>query len=193
MIRQAGMNLVEVSIALLLTTIGALGFLTLMLQMQTSELETNQREQATRILYQVADSIKSNPYAEGCYALANQENGPFSYIGSGFSGSLSCQAYGNSQVQAIAKQDLQNWDAALKGANVTLSGTEVGAMKQARGCISFDNVQDVFTIDVVWQGESPTSLSTASCGDDLYFDPDGNIDNRYRRIISTKVRLADLS
>jgi len=136
--------------------------------------------------------INANRKAARCYEITTDAAAGSPYVGSGYTGTPSCTAYGVAATQARAAADLSAWDALLKGAAETESGASVGAMIGARGCVSFNAVNNEFRVSVVWQGLAPTVDpttvdATLTCGKDLY----GN--ETQRRIVSQVLRIANLN
>jgi type IV pilus assembly protein PilV len=76
------------------------------------------------------------------------------------------------------------------------SGTNVGAMIGARGCVNYDATTEVagvagtgvYTVSVVWQGLASTFASGNTCGQGLYDAADTQ-----RRVVTATVRIGALS
>ncbi|MEJ2044027.1 MAG: prepilin-type N-terminal cleavage/methylation domain-containing protein [Reinekea sp.] len=167
--RQQGFSLIEISVSLLLASLGVLGFMSLQLNMQSSEMESMQYEEAVRSVNFIAGQIKANRYAAACYGLEQQG---VSYVGTGWDPSLdyNCTVAGNIETQTQVSDDIMAWDSLLDGELVSLTGQDVGSMEGARGCIGYNDANRSFTITVAWQGLQPTVAPTSSCGENLYGD-----------------------
>ena len=86
----------------------------------------------------------------------------------------------------MAVDDLNEWDALLKGASEAVGGIAGGGALAARGCISFDAVTLTYTVTIAWQGLSQTVAPTVACGNNTYGS------ERMRRVVSTTFRPATL-
>jgi type IV pilus assembly protein PilV len=89
----------------------------------------------------------------------------------------------------MAVQDMTAWDNQLLGvAESTAAGASVGAMIDARGCVSYDAANDIYVVTVVWRGLVQTAAPPAglTCGINLY-GPDSQ-----RRAVSAVVRVPNL-
>jgi type IV pilus assembly protein PilV len=76
-----------------------------------------------------------------------------------------------------AKRDICEWSNALKGASESSSGTKVGAMIGARGCVQQITAPDptsgicqpgTYRVSAAWQGLFATSAPALSCGSGQY-------------------------
>ncbi len=181
----AGFSLIEVLIALVITTIGLLGLAALQARAQQAEMESYQRAQALILLEDMVNRLNANRKTADCYAITDLAQGT-PYVGAGNTTTYTCTSYGVEKTQSVANADLAAWDALLKGAAETLNSNSAGAMIGARGCISYDAANEVFIIAVAWQGLADTAVPASNCGKDLY-----GAETR-RRVLSTAVRLADL-
>ena len=91
----------------------------------------------------------------------------------------------------MADKDLVDWDNALEGAAEVKGGASVGAILNARGCITQDPATGNYRVAVAWQGMATTIAPTAvdpnaTCGLNQY----GN--EALRRELSITFRIADL-
>lgn len=191
-IPQRGFTMLEVLVALLILLIGLLGLAGLLVTTQQGEVEAYQRKQAAVLMQDMVDRITANPKAAGasgqCYAFTTDTANGSPALGTGSSGGLSCGAGSVSQ-QARGVADLQAWHNALLGTQELKGGaTNVGAIIDARGCVS-STTAEFYTISVAWRGLQPTVAPPAafSCGKGLYND------ERLRRVISVTVRIANLT
>ncbi|MBB6341230.1 type IV pilus assembly protein PilV [Pseudomonas fluvialis] len=175
-LKNGGFTLIEVLVTLLILAIGLLGLAGLHTTMLRTELEALQRTQATLLLEDMANRLRSNP----AQARANAYLGEFG-VGTNLA---DC----GSPVNA----DKCAWDRALDGAAVENSdGDNIGAMIGARGCVEHlsggANTQVLLRVTVAWQGLSPTVAPELSCGEGDYGDDDSQ-----RRAVSVVVALAYL-
>jgi type IV pilus assembly protein PilV len=178
---QLGTSLIEVLITLVVTAFGLLGLAGLQYRVQVSDMESYQRAQALVLLDDMSSRLSTNRAAAATYITASP-------LGAG----MTCPAANSTQQQKDAVQ----WCQALQGAAEVDASGKSGAMIGARGCVaSLPNNE--YMITVAWQGLVPVSAPAASvsCGVNQY---DGAGDSqckqdRCRRVVTTIVRIADLS
>lgn len=184
--RMAGFGLIEILVTLIIVAIGLLGLAGLQSRAQQAELESQQRVQALILLQDMVNRINANRKTAGCYPITDPAQGsPFA--GYGNTTTFTCNAFGTAATQALFAADLAAWDAQLKGQATSLNGQSVGAMIGARGCISYDAVNDIYTVSIAWQGLTETAAPANTCATGLY----GN--EAMRRVVSTTLRIADLN
>ena len=204
--RQAGFNLLEVLVSVLIVTIGLLGLAGIQVVAQRAEQESYQRAQAMILMSDILDRINANRKAATCYAITTTPASGTKYLGTVDTantgnkydpGSFSCPSMAtNPTAVTRAGQDITFIDNLLLGASETMGGGKVGAMIGARACIGFDANSQSYTVAVAWQGNSqtfsPQSFSSAPdiakyCAKDLYGS------ETQRRIVWTTVIIANLS
>lgn len=182
MIRQDGVSLVEVLVAMIILSIGLLSLVVLHGRLHVLQLESYQRSQALIILNDMASRIQLNRNDADAYVTVDP-------LGT----DMAC-AVGGATRQEI---DANEWCAALQGAAETLGANQVGAMVGARACV--ENIAaGEYLVTVAWQGMSPLSAPPPSvgCGASLYDGPDENSvcqDDLCRRVVTTVVRIATLT
>jgi len=189
--RQTGFTMLEILISLLLIAIGLLGMLGLQAQATVAEFESYQRGQALILVQDMVDRINANRGASLCYVITTDAAGGQPQLGSGTADPVCASVTGTTVTRAMADKDLVDWDSALKGAAETTGGGNVGAVLNARGCVTRDAVSGNYRVAVAWQGMSSTIAPTAvdanaTCGLNQY----GN--ETLRRELSTTFRIADL-
>lgn len=183
---MAGFGLIEILVTLIIIAVGLLGLAGIQSRAQQAELESYQRAQALILLQDMVNRINTNRKTAGCYAITDPAQGsPF--VGYGNSTTFTCNSFGTAATQAMAAADLAAWDAQLKGQATSLNGQDVGGMIGARGCISYDVVNDIYTVSVAWQGLTETAALANNCATGLY----GN--ESMRRVVSSTLRIADLN
>ncbi|MEX1080644.1 MAG: type IV pilus modification protein PilV [Halofilum sp. (in: g-proteobacteria)] len=173
-----GVGMIEVLVALVIIAVGLLGLAGAQLQAQKAEIESYQRTQALLLLEDIASRIRANRTTAHCYETD-------SYVGHGADPD-DCAGWGTSATRALADRDMDDWDALLEGQAEMLDGDSVGAMTQARGCVTYDPTEEDFTVTVVWQGEVVTEEPASGCAAGEYGD-DG-----LRRAVSTQLTIPDL-
>ena len=175
--RQAGMTMLEVLITLVILAFGLLGLAGLHLKIQTLDLEAYQRAQAILVLRDMVERIKANKANVADYVSAS------TIYGTGYT--ATCP--GATQ----AAKDICEWTNTLKGAAESSSGTQVGAMIGARGCVHQITAPDAtagvclpgaYRVTVAWQGLFATSAPSLSCGATQY-----GTNEAIRRAISSNI------
>ncbi len=181
--QQHGFSMVEILVTIIIISVGLLGLAALQSKAQQAELESYQRSQALILLQDMVHRINANRETAGCYDITDAATGkPF--VGTDGTDSLSsfnCTAWGTTETQTVANNDFTDWDAALEGLEST-----GGTLVNARGCVSYDDTTDVYTVAVAWQGMSPTSVPANNCGTGQYDD------EQKRRVVTATLRIADL-
>lgn len=178
--RQRGLTMIENLVALVVTMFGLFAMLGFNLRAFVAESESYQRSQALVLVEDMAQRIKANRSAISSYALdaANAAGGGATEQCAG----------------SRAAIDLCEWGNLLRGAAETVGGSNVGAMTDARGCITVAapaagaSGPSSANVVVVWRGANASlTSSTAPCV------PEGfNVDDGFMRFTSTIVRLGDL-
>ena len=199
---ERGFSMLEVMISMFILATGLFGLIGVQLMAHKSELDSYQRAQALVLLGDIIDRINLNRKAATCYAITTSATNGTPFLGASGSGSYSTGSYScsslasNVQASTRAQNDLQQIDAALKGAAEALSGNQVGAMIGARGCIGYDSTTQRYVVAVAWQGSSagfdPTGWTAApdvakNCAKGLY-----GAENM-RRVVWNTLMVANLS
>ncbi|HEU4851350.1 MAG TPA: type IV pilus modification protein PilV [Telluria sp.] len=179
--RQRGTSLIEVLVTLVIVAFGLLGVAAFQAKAQVGSVESYQRAQAVILLEDMTNRISANGAGADGYISAS--------VGTGDAQPASC-----AEVAAGAARDLCEWSNALKGAaEADASGTRVGAMIGARGCITRLVAADastgvcrpaVYQVSVAWQGLHQTKAPSLTCGRTLY----GN--ETYRRAVGARVTIS---
>jgi type IV pilus assembly protein PilV len=82
---------------------------------------------------------------------------------------------------------MTEWDTRLTGSAEVLSGSKVGAMIGAIGCIDqIDPATQTYIVSVAWQGLATTAASGNTCGQNQYGD------DRLRRVVTLTLRIGTL-
>lgn len=172
--KQTGTSMIEVLVSIVIVVLGLLGLAGLQSHAALAEAEAYQRAQAVILAKDVVDRINANRLRAEDFANSIVQ-------GTGL------QPEDCSLKTAVARE-LCEWSNALLGAAETRGTDKVGAMPEARGCITqtSPNMPQVYEIAVVWQGATPTRAPTTLCGAGLYGD------ERYRRAVITQVRIGCL-
>jgi type IV pilus assembly protein PilV len=149
-----GATMMEVLVTLFIVTSGLLGVAGMQGRLQVAEFEAYQRAQAIILLQDMVDRITANRKNVASYVTADP-------VGTGNT-TLNCGA-----PATAAERDLCTWQEALLGATETSSGSNVGAMLGARGCVTLPvaTMPREAVVAVVWQGITPTAApASTDCG-----------------------------
>lgn len=187
--RQGGSAMIEVLVTLLILLIGLLGLAGLQMQAQRSEMESYQRVQALVLLQDMVGRINANRKVASCYAVTTDTTNGTPFLGTGSTIATPACAAGTVEQNAMAVQDMQDWQNLLLGAAETAAGGNVGAMIGARGCVSpVPGDPNLYTVMVAWQGLGATFAPVGqNCGTGLYGPSEAQ-----RRVVSLTVRIANL-
>lgn len=175
-LKNSGFSLVEVMITIVILLTGLLGLAGLQGRALTAQMESYQRSQALILLKDMADRINANRKNAASYVTT---------LGTG----AACPAAASS----VSSTDLNEWCNALLGAAEVQSGSKVGAMTGARGCISqtiapASGVASQYLVAVAWQGLNSTAAPTITCGTGQY-----GADEAKRRVVALPVNIANLN
>lgn len=187
---QLGSTLIEVLITLVILLFGLLGLVGVSSRAHMAELESFQRIQALQLVQDIADRLNANRKVAACYS--NASTGVQLGTGAAASAIPAC-ALGTAQQQNQAVADLTAWDGLIKGQSEVLSsGTKVGTMIGAVGCITQD-APNVYLIAVAWQGLTRTAAPTLSDGTPFPCGKGNFGDETLHRVVTTKVEIGTLS
>lgn len=184
---QRGVGLIEILVTLVLLMVGLLGLVGVMVQSQRAQLESYERVQALLLAQDMVGRLSSNRAAASCYAIT-AVTGDAPSLGTGSAVTPACDV-GTASQQATAVADLNEWSALLTGAAEVASGSNVGAVLGARGCIHVVS-PNLYQVSVAWQGNSANAASPPDampCGKDLYGA------DTLRRVVSLRVQIVLLS
>lgn len=188
---QRGIALIEVLVTLVILLFGLLGLAGVSSRANLAEMESYQRIQAVQLVQDMADRLNANRKVASCYS-----NGSTGVQLGVDSTSIPICAAGSPQQNSQAAADLTAWRNLIQGQaeTETQSGTKLGAMIGALGCVTLDDpVNNIYMIAVSWQGLAKTSAPTLStgaafpCGNGAYGD------EKLHRVVTTKVRIGALS
>jgi type IV pilus assembly protein PilV len=184
--RQNGFLMIEVLITMFVLLIGLLGVVGLQARAQQAENDAYQRSQALMILRDMVDRLNANRVNAASYVTGTSGT---SVMGTGTGKDCSTPAN-------TVDIDLCAWSASLVGAaesiggacNVSTGQNCAGTIIAARGCIT-SPATDVYLIQVVWQGLSPTDKPPASvaCGSGSYGAEE------QRRAVTSVVQIGNLA
>ncbi|WP_440106932.1 type IV pilus modification protein PilV [Acidovorax sp. BL-A-41-H1] len=167
---QRGAALIESLVSMLIVAFGVLGFVGLQGRTAVANLEGYQRSQALILVNDMAERLRLNPGNAAMYIVENV-------------GAAEPSFCANSTVRA--QQDVCAWRQSILGAGEKEGNALVGAVANARGCIS-SPASDQYLVALAWQGLQATGSPAASCGRDTYAREDT------RRVVSVVVQIARL-
>ena len=173
--RQRGALLIEALVAMLISAFGLLGFAAMQARSIAAEFESYQRSQALVLIEGMASRLNANRANAGAYVSAG-------VIGAG--AATPCTALTG------AALDVCEWANLLRGSAERRHGSSVGAMFNARGCITRPaSSSDRYVIAIAWQGLTATGASASACGagDAAFPTPE------LRRTVSSVVCVAALT
>ena len=191
--RETGFSMLEVMISIFIVLLGLLGLAGLIVRSNQAEMESYQRVQALMLVQDMVDRINANRKVAQCYskATAGIQLGKDST-----EASPACAVGTDVQQQARAVADLVAWHNLLLGSAEVSGTSKIGAMIDARGCVTYDATAEVggvsgtgvYTVSVVWQGLATTFSSANTCGKGDYDAAD-----QQRRVVTSTVRIGGLS
>jgi type IV pilus assembly protein PilV len=173
--RQSGFTLLEALIAMLVLVFGMLAAALLMVRAQQAEFESYQRKHALLLVDDFVSRIQANRRVASqpnCYSITTDTSTGTPFLGTGNSTTFNCVA-GFPQESTRANADMLALEAALLGAGETVGGARVGALLNARGCVSVTGdaaTGYTYSVSIAWQGRSETAAPPANinCGKNQY-------------------------
>ncbi len=173
--RQSGTSMVEVLVSIVIVVLGLLGLAGLQSHAALAQAEAFQRAQAIVLLQDMTDRINASRNNAPSFVTTSE-------LGTGV-------ALEDCSLKTGTPRDKCEWSNSLLGAAESAGGVKVGAMANARGCITQTVAAkpQEYEIAVVWQGVTPSKAPATTCGQNLY-----GTDERFRRALVTTVRIACL-
>lgn len=168
--QQQGVALMEVLIALLITAFGVLGYVGFQARTTVSQVEGYQRTQALILINDMAERMSLNRVEAASYVQND--------IGTGVSQNCA-------DLLTRAGVDLCEWADLIQGAAEVQGTARVGAMINARACITSPSPNE-YVISLVWQGIQATGRPVTDCGKDAFQSEET------RRAVTTRIHVADL-
>ena len=182
--------MLEVLISMLIAVVGLLGLIGLQAQAQISEFESYQRAQALVLTNDMVDRVAFNRATDAsgfvvgwrCYVVTTASD---KYLGTNNSVAPVCaDAAITGDAKTRADADLAAWQDVLQGSSetVTATGSRVGGLLGARGCVTRNAATGVIRVSVAWQGLAPTVASADTCASGEY-----GANDALRRVVFTEV------
>ena len=148
-IAQRGSMILEALVAILICAFGLLGFVGMQARSTAAEFESYQRSQALTLIDDMVSRINTNRASAGAYVT----------------GSLIGAALVDCTGKTGKDLDICEWGNLLYGSAETRGGNKIGAMLNARGCITkVAGVTDRYTVSIAWQGIVQTGAPADTCG-----------------------------
>lgn len=163
-VRQKGVGLIEVLIAILILSIGAVGLVSLQIKAKRMSYESVQRSVATSLARDIIERMRQNPGQLAGYVVDD--------LGAS---SISSEPSPNCRTSIctpteLAAHDLWEWERALDGANETIDNggttTFAGGLTNPRACVTHNSGE--ISVAIVWEGFQEVSNPGANqCGEGL--------------------------
>jgi type IV pilus assembly protein PilV len=195
-VKQQGVGLIDVMIAVVIFSIGLLAISALQMVSKQSNYEAIQRTNAATHAYEIMERMRMNSVADTAVGVTSSLNYYVSetYTSSTTVPSTRTLSYEtdftacttcSSEREALAHSDLDQLQQSLLGANETnADGDLVGGLVDPTVCISGpqSGSSGVYTVTIAWRGQTKLeNQSDSDCGTGNYND--GSDINAYRRIL----------
>ncbi len=156
---QAGFGMIEVLIAALVFSVGALGMSTVQITAKRGNYEAAQRSVATSLARDILERMRSNPSELPQYAVSE--------LGSRLAPSTDHCTTRICSPGPLAQRDLDEWNEFLSGdlevATPARSGLSAGGLLDHRACIT--HAAGLVTVAIAWRGATNMANPDAStCG-----------------------------
>ena len=180
---QRGALMIEVLITIVICIIGLWGMREVQMRLQASELESYQRSQALILLDDIYTRMQLNQHQAASYVTGTNETSVIK--------TTACPTASSTW----ADNDLAAWCAQMQiSSELESDDSQVGGLLGARGCVEqVDN--DEYMLSVAWQGLVAAGVppASAACGLGQYDDGNTCTGDQCRRIVTTVLRIGDLS
>ena len=170
--KMAGVSLIEVTIAILVLSIGALGLAGLQITAKRTSHEAVQRTVASSLAFDLIERMRANPSVLNDYVTTGVGS-VVRALPSEPGKNCSTQAGACTPAELVA-WDLWEWERALNGATAMRGGAAAGGLLNPTGCVTIAN--RVVTVEIAWQGAENLSVLNAGsdCGTGRYDADDAN-------------------
>jgi type IV pilus assembly protein PilV len=164
---QRGAGLIEVSVALLVLSIGAVGLGSLQISAKRMGFEAVQRSEAAALAMDLFERLRANRVALAGYGVVNVGDASGIHLPEP---PANCGESVCSPVQ-LGAWDLWCWEQAVVGAT---SGSSEGGLVRPAACVTVSGRR--VTVEIAWQGYRALAIQDQgiSCGDGLYGPGDAN-------------------
>jgi type IV pilus assembly protein PilV len=158
-VHQRGVALLEVAIAIVVISIGAIGLAGMQLSAKRAGFEAVQRTYASGLAMDILERMRLNPGVLQSYGgiTVGGANTPLATPGANCSGASCTEAQ-------LVGLDLWAWEQALIGATETRAGASVGGLLNPTGCIVVND--RLVQVTIAWEGYETMTDPDASndCG-----------------------------
>ena len=174
----SGISLIEVAIAILVISVGALGLAGMQLSAKRAGFEAVQRTNASGLAMDILERMRANPGVLDNYAVAGVDGDDLS---------APANTCGTTCTEAeVAILDLWEWEQALAGAAETKGGNAVGGLLNPTGCITVNDGE--VQVAIAWQGfetlsNSPVDRSDCGSGIGKYDGDGGEVDAKRHLLV----------
>ena len=175
--RENGASLVEVAIAILVLSIGAIGLASLQINAKRAGFEAMQRTEASALAMDIFERMRANPSVLDDYVTAGVGDAARTWSGVA-EPTPPCATDPNDPCTPaqLAARDLWEWERALNGATTS---NEAGGLVRPTGCVSLDAVGGrLVTVEIAWEGFDVLKNDDAGggCGTGSYNSTGGVVD-----------------
>ena len=177
--KQAGVSLIEVAIAILVLSIGAIGLASLQITAKKAGFEAIQRTEASSLAMGIFERMRANSTVLDEYVTAG--------IGKAVrdlpaTPATSCIGGASCTASQMAIWDLWEWERALNGETTSNSA---GGLVRPTACISLDAAGGrLVTVEIAWEGFAELANESAGtgCGTGSY-DSAGGVADGNRQLL----------
>ena len=157
--RMRGVGLLEVLVALIILSLGALGIAGLQATAHQSGHESQQRLLATFLANDIVERMRLNPTALDVYAATDISGTTFAS-----EPVPDCSTSSPCTPSQLATHDLWEWEQALIGTAIQNNGNNVRGLIQPTGCISNNGGQ--ISVVIAWRSLDEVADAGAAAGND---------------------------
>jgi type IV pilus assembly protein PilV len=176
---ETGISLVEVAIAILVLSIGAIGLASLQITAKRTGFEAVQRTEATSLATGIFERMRANSTVLDAYVTTGvgKAVGDLPAVpATSCIGGTSCTAI------QMAAWDLWEWERAVNGETTSNSA---GGLVRPTACISLDATEDrIVIVEIAWEGfqELVNDSAGTGCGTGSY-DSTGGVTDGNRQLL----------
>jgi prepilin-type N-terminal cleavage/methylation domain-containing protein len=159
--RMEGFTLVELLVALLIFSLAIIGYASLNNRLVVAQWSQQQRAEADQAVELMAERIKINHAARGCYPLLAGRLVVAEAVAAGGVGS--CTGYGTLTSQAAVSEDIADWLALLAGRRQQVDGAPLPMLPEAMGCVEELTAQQRYRVTVIWRVAGSIDKAPSHC------------------------------
>ena len=175
--RERGASLIEVAIAILVLSIGAIGLASLQISAKRAGFEAMQRTEASALAMDIFERMRANPGVLDDYVTVGVGEAVRAWSGVA-EPTPPCATDPNDPCTAaqMATRDMWEWERALNGGTTS---NDAGGLVRPTGCVSLDAVGGrLVTVEIAWEGFDvlKNAGAGAGCGTGSYDSTGGVVD-----------------